>query len=220
MRAPWSFPRAGRKRRSPVASWATRSEVSVARRGGGTSRPRRARWTGSHYGDRCRAPNPAGNAGPHGRSCARAREPWRPTALHAVRGSSGAYRVQCPPAVRGPATCGGALRAGLVVGLSCGCRDRGVGARAPEARVGAAGDSASGAAPGERETGREFLSFDTSFSFTPVRSRKRRESVTRLGPGAAANRGTAPLGRTRERASLRQAPGVSRGTPLRGSLGR
>ena len=56
----------------------------------------------------------AGNAGPHGRGCARAREPWRPTALHAVRGSGGAYRVQRPPAVRGPATWGGALRAGLV----------------------------------------------------------------------------------------------------------
>jgi hypothetical protein len=102
--------------------------VTVARRGRRDLASSAATMDGVSLRGSVPSADAAGNAGPHGRSCARARFPWRPTALHAVRGSGGAYRVQWPPAVRGPATCGGALRAGLVVGLSCGCRDRDVGA--------------------------------------------------------------------------------------------
>ena len=81
----------------------------------GTSRPRRARWTGSQYGDRCRAPDADGNAGPHwafaanGRGhlggqprCMRSEGRAVPTA------SSARLRA------RGSATCGGALRTGLL----------------------------------------------------------------------------------------------------------
>ena len=114
-RAASPFDRSGRadSHRPLVVSLSNHERGDGRAAGGGTSRPRRPRWTGFLYGDRCRPPDPAGNA-----AAGRGRQGAGARAAIALRQAEGERCLPRPVTARGSRSCrqGGALRAGVGMG--------------------------------------------------------------------------------------------------------